>query len=318
MKLSVVIPCYRSEATIENVVSEIENTIEPHGDEYEIILVNDCSPDNVWDRICALCDRDSHIRGICLAKNFGQHSALMAGYAASSGDIVISVDDDGQIPVDEMYLLIDGILKGDDVVYGTYEHKRHSPLRNLGSKINDRMAQGLIDKPKNLRVTSYFAARRFVIDEMLNYHNAYPYVIGLVLRTTKKIGNVPVHHRARAEGSSGYTFVKLISLWMNGFTAFSVKPLRLATFLGSICSAAGFIYGLYVVIRRIFNPEMLLGYSSLMAVMLFIGGLLMAMLGLIGEYIGRIYISLNDSPQYVIRETRNVAAQTRDNENEKS
>jgi len=307
MKISIVIPCYGSENTIEKVVGEIIDTVNNHGDQYEIILVNDYSPDLVWEKVLNLCENDSNIRGIHLAKNSGQHAALMAGYSYCTGEVVVSVDDDGQIPVNEMYLLIQKIIQDNlDVVYGTYENKKHNSFRNWGSRVNAFMTEVLINKPKSIQVTSFFAARKYIIDEIVKYKNPYPYVIGLVLRTTKKIGNISVNHRERQDGKSGYTIKKLLSLWMNGFTAFSVKPLRIATFLGFGVAIAGFTYGLVLIIRKLLGLTVVLGYSSLMATMLFIGGLIMIILGLIGEYIGRIYISINNSPQYVIRETINL------------
>jgi len=269
--------------------------------------VNDYSPDLVWEKVLNLCENDSNIRGIHLAKNSGQHAALMAGYSYCTGEVVVSVDDDGQIPVNEMYLLIQKIIQDNlDVVYGTYENKKHNSFRNWGSRVNAFMTEVLINKPKSIQVTSFFAARKYIIDEIVKYKNPYPYVIGLVLRTTKKIGNISVNHRERQDGKSGYTIKKLLSLWMNGFTAFSVKPLRIATFLGFGVAIAGFTYGLVLIIRKLLGLTVVLGYSSLMATMLFIGGLIMIILGLIGEYIGRIYISINNSPQYVIRETINL------------
>ena len=143
---------------------------------------------------------------------------------------------------------------------------------------------------------------------MIRYENSYPYVIGLVLRATKNITNVMVQHREREEGSSGYTFKKLLGLWFNGFTAFSVKPLRLATCVGAFSAFVGFLYGFYTIIKKMINPDVPLGFSSTMAAIVFFGGMIMIMLGLIGEYIGRIYISLNNSPQYVIRERLNCEA----------
>jgi undecaprenyl-phosphate 4-deoxy-4-formamido-L-arabinose transferase len=144
---------------------------------------------------------------------------------------------------------------------------------------------------------------------MIRYENSYPYVIGLVLRATKNITNVMVHHREREEGSSGYTIKKLLGLWFNGFTAFSVKPLRLATCVGALSAVFGFVYGFYTIIKKFINPDVPMGFSSTMAAIVFFGGMIMIMLGLIGEYIGRIYISLNNSPQYVIRERLNVGSE---------
>lgn len=302
MKISVVIPCYGSEKTIEGVVEEITQTLSTREDEYEIILVNDCSPDGVWKVIQTLSQKDSHIKGIRFAKNFGQHSALMAGYRASTGDVVVSMDDDGQTPANEMYSLIDMIGEEYDVVYGIYENKQHSTFRNFGSKVNDLMCEKLVGKPKGLMVTSYFAAKKFVIDEICSYTNPYTYVIGLVFRTTKAIGTVPVKHRSREVGRSGYTLKKLFSLWVNGFTAFSIVPLRLATILGMVSSLFGFAFGIYIVVHKIVNPETPIGWSSTIAVVAFMGGLILCVLGMLGEYLGRVYISLNDSPQYVIKE----------------
>ncbi len=313
-KVSFVIPCYRSEATLPKVVAEIKSAMKELGENgkrysYEIILVNDSSPDDTFGTIRRLAAEDGRIRGINLAKNFGQHAALMAGFHYADGDIVVCLDDDGQTPADEVGKLLDGIEKGSDVVYAKYEHKKHSLFRNFGSLVNEEMAKVMLGKPKELYVSSYFAARRFVVEEMKRYTNAYPYVIGLVLRTTKRISNVTVNHRERETGTSGYTFGKLLALWFNGFTAFSVKPLRIAMVIGGICSAFGFLYGIYTVVKKFINPDVPLGFSSLMAAIVFMGGMMMVMLGLVGEYVGRMYISMNNSPQFVVRETVNEAGE---------
>ena len=302
-KLSFVIPCYGSETTIEIVVNEIRETLKQRPEyDYEIILVNDCSPDRVWPRIRALALADSHITGIDLAKNFGQHAALMAGYRHCTGDLIISLDDDGQTPACELFTLVDKMKEGWDVVYASYAHKMHSGFRNFGTWMNERMTESLIGKPKGLRVTSYFIMRRFIADEILRYENAYPYIEGLIFRATRNIANVPVTHHERMVGESGYTFSKLLALWFNGFTAFSVKPLRIATFCGSACACIGFLYGIYVVIRKLVDSSIEMGWSSIIASIFSLGGLILIMLGMIGEYIGRIYISINNAPQYTIRQ----------------
>ncbi len=302
MKISFVIPCYRSENTLQVVVAEIKEKMQTMaGYDYEIVLVNDCSPDATFSVIRKLCEENKNIIGINHAKNFGQHAALMAGFHFVSGDIVVCLDDDGQTPADEVDKLIDKIEEGYDVVYAQYDHKQHSGFRNWGSHLNKKMTEVMLNKPKELYVSSYFAARRFVVDEMLNYKGAYPYVIGLVLRTTKNICNVSVNHRERMEGTSGYTFKKLLGLWMNGFTSFSIIPLRIASYSGSFIALAGFIYAIYVIIRKLVDPTRMLGWSSTIAVILILGGFILLVLGLIGEYVGRIFISINNSPQYVIK-----------------
>jgi len=303
-KVSFVIPCYRSALTLEKVVSEITGTMETMKEKYsyELILVNDCSPDDTFDVIRRLTRDRDEITGVNLARNFGQHAALMAGFHFCTGDITVCLDDDGQTPADEVGKLLEKLEEGYDAVYARYQHKKHSAFRNMGSYMNEEMARFLLGKPKELYVSSYFAVKRFVMDEMLRYQNPYPYVIGLVLRATKRITNVDVVHRQREQGTSGYDFGKLVSLWLNGFTAFSVKPLRVATAIGGVCAIAGFIYGIYTIIKKFVNPLVPLGWSSTMAALMFIGGMMMLMQGLVGEYIGRIYISMNSAPQYVIRE----------------
>ena len=248
-KVSFVIPCYRSQNTLSLVVNEIKEKMKKLKEyEYEIILVNDNSPDDTLTTIKALVVENSNVIGINLARNFGQHAALMAGFHSVSGDIVVCLDDDGQTPADEVDKLLDEIEKGYDVVYASYGDKKQALWRNLGSWINSKMTEIMLEKPHELVINSYFAARRFVVDEMMKYEYCYPYVIGLVLRTTKNITNVQVKHRKREEGTSGYTLSKLLSLWMNGFTSFSIKPLRIATYIGVFSAFVGFIYFIYIVL----------------------------------------------------------------------
>ena len=239
--------------------------------------------------------------GICLAKNFGQHSALMAGYAQTTGDYIVSLDDDGQTPASETFKLVDKLEEGFDVVYGYYKHAKQHLFRRFGTWVNKKMAEAIIGQPKTLRTTSIFIMRKFIVDEIVRYPHPFAYISGLVFRATKNLGNVEVHHRRRLEGESGYTIAGLLGLWINGFTAFSVKPLRAATFIGLICAAIGFAAGIFVIYKKLMFPAVPIGYTSMLATILFIGGMIMLLLGLIGEYVGRIYISINQSPQYVVR-----------------
>lgn len=314
--ISFVIPCYCSERTIGAVVEEIIETIEGIY-QYEIILVNDCSKDDTLGVIQKLCLQNPRIKGIDFARNFGQHSALMAGYRYAEGDVIVSLDDDGQTPPNECLKLIEPVLNGNyDVAIAQYDHKKQSWFKNFGSGVNELMARILLEKPKSLYCSSYSAMKRFVIDEIIQYKNPYPYLEGLVLRTTLNIVNVNVQHRKREIGTTNYSFRKLLKLWLNGFTAFSVKPLRVASFLGAILAIVGFIYSVYIIIHRLFHSQVSMGWSSIMAVQLIIGGAILCVLGLIGEYIGRIYICINNSPQYVIREHFNVESE-KINEKEK-
>ena len=306
MKISFVIPCYRSEKSIEAVVEEIKLTMAQRKEyDYEIVLTDDCSPDGVWEVIERLCEKDERIKALQFTKNFGQHSAILAGCAETDGDAVFCLDDDGQAPVDELFKLIDELEKGYDVVYGVYPEIKQKRFRKIGTWMNNAMAQVLLGWPKDVQSTSFLVIRRGIVDEMLKYQNPYPYLEGLIVRVTGRIGKVQVTQRDRLYGSSGYDLRKLLHLWLNGFTAFSVKPLRIASMCGLILAMAGFLFLLYIVINRMIDPMVTEGYSSIMAVLLLVGGLLMVMLGLIGEYIGRIYICLNSAPQYVVRQKKN-------------
>jgi len=304
-KLSFVIPCYGSERTIAQVIQEIVSTVKQE-DDYEIICVNDSSPDHVLEVLEELASALEQLKVISFTKNFGQHNALMAGYRQANGDIIISLDDDGQTPATECYKLIDALGDDLDVIFARYPEQKQSLYRRIGSSFASMMGQMMMGSPKELYGSSFFACKRLIVDEITRYENPYTFIAGLIFRSTDKLGNVDITHNERAYGKSGYSFKKLVSLWLNGFTSFSVKPLRVASVVGFAIAAIGFIFGVYTIINRLLHPDMAQGYSSLMAVILFIGGMLMVMLGLLGEYVGRIFISLNKAPQYVIRETVNI------------
>lgn len=304
--LSFVIPCYRSEKTVGNVVERIIETVQKDGRfDYEIICVNDYSPDNTYQVLKKLAVNPK-IKVINFSRNFGQHSALMAGFHYVSGDYIVCMDDDGQNPPEEMFKLIDKMEEGYDLVSAKYVHKKHSLFRRLGSKVSFAMSSYLVGKPKDIDLNSYYVVKRYVIDEVIKYDNPYPFVHGLILRITRNMANVVIDHKDREVGKSGYNLKKLVGLWMNGFTAFSEKPLRLASIIGVLCAFWGFIYAVVIVVRKFVHPEIMLGYSSIMAAILFFSGIIMLFLGLLGEYIGRMYISINNAPQFAIKETINI------------
>lgn len=210
-------------------------------------------------------------------------------------------DDDGQTPVGMVWDFYDKMQEGYDVVCAKYtETTQKSAVRRVGTKVNEFMLYHMIDKPKEIGLSSFFMAKRFVVKEMVKYQNPYPYIAGLLLRTSGKIGNVHLKQRERATGKSGYNFKKLLKLWINGFTAFSIKPLRVGSALGFISSVCGVLLGIISLIRKLIIPTIQVGYTSQMAVTLFLGGLILGVLGIIGEYTGRIYMCINNQPQYVI------------------
>lgn len=308
-KISFVIPCYGSEKTVEIVIEEIQKKVVEREEEYdyEIIAVNDKSPDGVWGVLKRISQNNQKVKIISLAKNMNRPGALMAGMSNSTGDYIILMDDDGQCPMGNLWNLIKPLEDGHDVAIAKYPKYKQSIFKSFGTIVNRKMTEIVMEKPKGLSFTNFTAIKKYIVDEMLKYKNPYPYMTGLLLRTTSDIVNVEMEERERISGNTNFTFKKMLKLWINGFTAFSVKPLRISTVIGLFTAIIGFIYGICIIIHKIFiHTSILPGYSSLMAVLLFIGGIILLMLGLIGEYIGRIYICINNSPQYVIKEKYNL------------
>ncbi|SET26299.1 undecaprenyl-phosphate 4-deoxy-4-formamido-L-arabinose transferase [Pseudobutyrivibrio sp. C4] len=300
-KISFVIPCYHSENTIEAVVEDICKEFPSEEYNKEIVLVNDGSRDGTYAKLRELADKNSEVVAINLSKNFGQDGATMCGLSQATGEYIIVLDDDGQNPPYEAHKLLEQIEKGYDAVFGKYRTKKDTLFKKFGHDINDMMATSFIGKPKSLQLNSYFVINRFVRDEMLKYKGAYPYIWGLILRCTDNTANVYVEHKAREEGKSTYTLSKLLNLWFDGFISFSVKPLRLTSCLGFVSCIMGFLLTGVIIIKTIHHGDVP-GWPTMMAATLVLGGLQMLMVGIVGEYVGRIFINGNHSPQFVIRE----------------
>lgn len=306
-KISFVIPCYGSENTIEAVVDEIIDVVSQKSEyDYEIIAVNDCSPDNVLNKLYYLSDRNKKAKVINFAKNMNRPGAVMAGLNYAKGDYVVVMDDDGQCPMNNFWQLLQPLLDGHDVSIASYPERKQSIFKDFGTLVNKKMTQFILDRPKDMQFTNFMVMKSYIVKEITNYKNPYPYYTGLLLRTTSDIINVQMDERERFSGNTTFTFGKMLGMWLNGLTAFSIKPLRLSSLVGVICAIIGFIFGLVTIIRKLVVPDISVGWSSTVSIMLFIGGLIMLMLGMIGEYIGRIYISINNSPQYVVKETINI------------
>ncbi len=304
--LSFIIPCYCSEKTIGTVVSRVMETVEKDGRyDYEIICVNDCSKDNTLEVLEALACNPK-IKVLDLTRNFGQHAALMAGFNYAKGEVIVCLDDDGETPPEYMFELIDKLEEGYDLVSAKYSRDKRSLIRKIGTRISCAMSWALINQPRDIELNSFYVFRRYIRDEIIKYDNSYPYVHGLILRVTRNMANVEVPRKNRICGQSNYNFWKLLALWMNGFTAFSEKPLRVVSVIGTFFSVAGLFFSSVIIIRKLLHPGIAMGYTSVMAMLVFIGGLTMLSLGLLGEYIGRIYISVNNSPQFVVKKTCNL------------
>ncbi len=302
MKLSIIIPCYNSEKTIESVVNNLEGELSGKY-EYEVILVNDCSKDKTFEVIKNIAGKNDKVTAVNLVKNSGQHAAMMAGFKLATGDLISTIDDDGQTPVEHIFKLIEKLDEGYDVVCAKYmDRAQPSLFRRFGTKMSRAMSDWMLDKPEGVILSTFFVARKVIMDEVIKYDQPYPFVTGLISRVTKNIANVEMNQNARQAGSSGYSFKKLLKLWLNGFTAFSIKPLRISTITGVGFAGIGFIGIIVIIFRKIFGASVLMGWSSMVCLMLIIGGIIMCMLGMLGEYVGRIYMCINETPQYVIKE----------------
>ncbi len=299
--LSVVIPLFRSAGSIERVVAGLATLTIAGG--MEIVLVNDGSPDDVLGacrRI--LANSPVPVTVVDLSRNFGEHNAVMTGLREARGRWVVTMDDDGQNPPSEVPKLLAAAQQGGyDVVFGRYAAKQHAIWRNLGSWFANRVAEAVLDKPRGLYLSSFRCLNRFVVGQIVRYEGPYPYIDGLILQCTRSLASVPVEHRTRDAGRSGYTVRKLVRLWMNLFVNFSILPLRLATFLGLGMGAVGLLGIVLVLVLYFTGRGPAFGWGSLMASLLMFSGTQLVMLGLIGEYLGRTYLSANRRPQAVVR-----------------
>ena len=312
LELSVVVPVYNSAKTIARVVEKISELHIEGG--HEIILVNDGSNDDS-DVVCAnlVQANSTPIKFVNLARNFGEHNAVMAGLSSASGRYVITIDDDLQHdPADIAALYIYCRDNALDVSYTYWDEKKHGLIRNFGSFLTNKMASIIMGKPKNIYLSTFRCMNRFLVDNILLYEGPYPYIDGLILQITNRIGKFKIIHHQRELGKTGYTARKLIRLWLNIFVNYSVMPLRLSTIVGILLSFLGLLYTIRVIIIQMTDgtPE---GWASLMSIMLLFSGAQLIVLGVIGEYLGRIHLTNNRKPQFIIRDT--VISQSRKKKN---
>lgn len=301
---SIIIPCYKSDQTIRKVVELTMAEMEKMGrNQYEFVLVDDYSPDGgkTLKVLRELVQDYDCVKVVELAKNSGQHNAIMAGLNYASGDILIAMDDDMQTHPSQLPIILNELDKGYDIVYGYYPHKQHSKFRNFGSYINYMTVRILLKKPKDLKTSSFWAIKKFVRDYAVEYKSAYTHLQGVFLRITRNISSVPIQHFKREVGTSNYTMKKLMQLWSN-IMGFSIVPLRLATILGYIFSGIGILGAVVVIIRKIVRPVTYIGWPSMMVCICFFSGLILLFMGLIGEYIGRIFLNISNNPQFVVRQ----------------
>lgn len=303
--LSIVVPVYRSAAILPQLVEQIHDEMLKEGlaDRFELLLVNDASPDNSWQVIRSLAGRYPFIRGISLRRNFGQHNAIMAGLNHVRGDFVVLMDDDLQHPPHAIGDMIRALSEDYDVCYTNYLNRQHAGWKKLGSRFNDWVATRLLGKPKGLYLSSFKGLRREIVQEIIRYDGPYAYIDGLILDVTRSITTIDIEHQARHEGEGNYNLRRSVSLWLKMATSFSVMPLRLATYAGFALAALSLIMIVFVIAQKLLHPEFPRGWASLIATVLFIGGIQTLCIGMMGEYLGRSYLKLNRKPQFIVGST---------------
>jgi glycosyltransferase involved in cell wall biosynthesis len=306
--LSVVVPVYNGAASISTLVEALAQLQVEGG--FEIVLVNDGSPDNSLDVCRALCKRNAvALTVVNLARNFGEHNAVMAGYTHARGEYIINMDDDLQNPPEEVLNLWQHAKKNDyDVVYTFYANKQHESWRNLGSRFTNWCADLVIDKPKGLYLSSFRCVNAFLAQEIIEYSGPFPYIDGLIFQITRNVGTLAVTHLPRANGESNYTVRRLLRLFLSMLLNFSVLPLRIGTLAGVLLAGLGVVAFLVILVEALFTDTPR-GWASMMAGVLTLTGVQLMMLGIMGEYLGRMFLTINKKPQFVVRDVeRNAKA----------
>ena len=304
-ELSFVIPVYNGANTVSGVVEQIFDLYSDLS--LEVVLVNDGSVDES-EKICrALQEKyPDTLTFVHLARNFGEHNAVLAGLNHATGEYIAVLDDDGQNPPEEVRPMFNEIrAKNYDVIFGRYRIKHHGFLRNVGSWFNDKVANVLLKKPPDLYLSSFKVMNRFVVDEITRYTGAFPYIDGLILRTTSSLGQIDVEHRERVDAHSNYDLRRLFLLWLNVFLNFSITPLRISALLGALTALASLFLMVAVVIDKLYiNPDVAVGIPTVLITVLFFAGVQLVILGALGEYLGRIFLDQSKSPQFVVRYVR--------------
>lgn len=305
--VSIVIPCYRSEQTVKGVIDEIASVFGKQSEyDYEIIAVIDSSPDNVYSVLESLAKTEKRLKVVDLAVNSGKHNALLAGFAYVKGSMVITIDDDGQCPFDRVWDLLAPLSDGYDMAVAKYKKKKESVIKRLGSKFNSRLSESFLNKPHDLVFSNFVVRKRFVVEAMKNYHMPYTYLEGLTLKTTRKIAMVDMEERERTVGKSTFTFAKSLRLMMNGYTAYSTKPLHIATRFGAFLTIFGLAFAISSVILNLTVSGFPFPFHFICALLFFLTGVVLLAMGVLGEYIGRVFIAQNCANQYVVRRTINL------------
>lgn len=300
-EISVVIPVYKSEKCIPELTKQISDALKDFN--WELILVNDCSPDNSWTEIKKVAAENNNITGINLRKNGGQDLAILAGLNHAKGKWIIIMDDDLQHSPYDIPKLYTQAQKGFDVVYADFKQKKQKLWKNLGSWLNGKVSEITLGKPKGIYLSPFKIISSSVVKEMCKLNNLFPYIDGLIFQVTKNITQINIEHHKREYGKSNFTLVKSMQVFFRMMFGFSTFPLNFATYIGFFSSTMGFVLAIYFLVKFLLGLEPLTGWTSLIMVILILGGLILLALGIIGKYIGQMYLTINNSPKYIIKET---------------
>jgi polyisoprenyl-phosphate glycosyltransferase len=319
MDLSIVVPVYRSADCLEELTRRVADALGGRFASYELILVNDDSPDSTWDVIVSLANRHPFVLGLDLRKNVGQDNAIMAGLHHASGAVIVIMDDDLQHDPADIPRLCTTLADGFDVVYARFARKRQALWKNVGSWLSDRLAVIVLGKPRDIYMSPYKAIRREVVDEIVKYDGPFTYVDGLIFNITSHITQIDAEHHRRLSGRSNYNLFRSVRVWLKLATGFSVIPLRLATFTGGVIALLSFLMASFFVIQAFVIDKIPEGYPSLIVTLFFLGGIQLMGIGAVGEYIGRIFITQNKVPQFTVKAVaRWASAEPRDLRRERS
>ncbi len=299
---SVVIPVYKSELIIEKTISRIIGFSELKGFKIELVLVNDGSPDKSWSIIETAAQNDSRIKAINLLKNYGQHTAVYCGIKESMGDFIITMDDDLQNPPEELHHLIEKIHEGYDLVFAEFNQKMHAGFRKLGTRLVSYLNNKIFGKPKDLKLTNFRIFTRATANRLIAYKTNYPYIPGLLLMSASKMANVKTEHHAREIGSSNYTLMRILKLMARLLFNYSSYPLKMVSGAGIFISVMSFFAGLFFIAKSVFLGVDVEGWTTIVALLSFLCGFILIMLGIMGEYLARIMNQLASSEPYQIRE----------------
>ena len=303
--VSILIPVYKNDGGLDELVSRISASManSAYANNFELILVDDCSPDNSWEVIQRLAKEHSFVQGATLSRNFGQHNAIMAGLNLVSGQYIVLMDDDLQHPPEAIPNMVQELVAGADVCYTRYANRQHAAWKIAGSRFNDLMASWLLAKPKGLYLSSFKALKRGMVDQIRSHEGPFAYLDGLILDITRRIATVEIQHGTRAYGEGNYSFKKSISLWLRMVTGTSIVPLRMVTLMGALIAMLGFFGAIFIVISNFLYPAESKGWASIIVTILLVSGFQTLFIGVLGEYLGRIHLRLNNKPQYLFRFT---------------